>query len=570
MSVRALAAIFLGAGLLVLSCGPVPSSRPATTSPQASASGPTTLVVALPGEPRVLVTSLGLGNQPNLGGDVQGAVHRKLATLDDLGQVHPQLAVELPSQERGTWTIRPDGTMQTIYRLRRDVTWHDGVGLTARDFVFAATVTTDPELPLSLGKVSPYIGRIDTPDDYTLSIEWTQTYPFANGIVEDDLGPLPAHLLEAIYQTDKERLEQLPYWTREFIGVGPYRVAEWELGSHMVLRAYDAFYEGRPRIDTLVFRFIESAPTAVANLLAGTLDGAIPQTIDFQQAMFVKAEWERAGRKPVVLPQSVHWRTMAFQLRPEVANPRDLLDVRVRRALVHAIDRKAIVDTLFDGVAPISDAFLPPDDFRSEWVRDAVARYDYDPRRAQDLLTSAGWRRGPDGWTTTAGLRAIVPQWTTPGYETEVAIIADNWKAIGLGSDQVVLSPGEARDRQYVASFPAVMTTTFPISFQYWVQRHHGAACSTEANRWVGNNRGCYLNPERDRIANALNVAIDPSEQRTLYRELARVESEDVPALPLYFNVQLTVFRDGVTGVKRNTSPKTTATWNVTEWDIVR
>jgi len=112
------------------------------------------------------------------------------------------------------------------------------------------------------------------------------------------------------------------------------------------------------------------------------------------------------------------------------------------------------------------------------------------------------------------------------------------------------------------------MTTTFPINFQYWVQRHHGPACSTEANRWVGNNRGCYQNAERDRVANALNVAIDPGDQRRLFRDLARIESEDVPALPLYFNVQITLFRDGVTGVKRNTAPKTTATWNVAEWDV--
>ncbi|MBM2812611.1 MAG: extracellular solute-binding protein family 5 [Chloroflexi bacterium] len=139
---------------------------------------------------------------------------------------------------------------------------------------------------------------------------------------------------------------------------------------------------------------------------------------------------------------------------------------------------------------------------------------------------------------------------------------------MGISSEQIVLSPGEAQDRQYVASFPGVMTTTFPISFQYWITRHSGPGCSSEATRWTGDNRGCYQNAERDRVASALSVAIDPAEQRPLYRELARIESEDLPALPLYFNVQLTIFRDGVTGVKRNTMPKTTATWNIEEWDV--
>jgi len=79
-------------------------------------------------------------------------------------------------------------------------------------------------------------------------------------------------------------------------------------------------------------------------------------------------------------------------------------------------------------------------------VSDAVAVFDFDQRRAQELLTEAGWRRGPDGtWLTSAGSRANVAEWTTPGYEQEVAIIADNWKAIGIGADQVVLPPGKLR-----------------------------------------------------------------------------------------------------------------------------
>jgi len=212
---------------------------------------------------------------------------------------------------------------------------------------------------------------------------------------------------------------------------------------------------------------------------------------------------------------------------------------------------------------------MPPDDFRWEWVKDAVTTYEYDPRRAQEALTQAGWGTSPDGARlTSTGQRATVAQWTTPGYEPEVAIIADNWRTIGIGSDQVVLSTGEAQDRQYVASFPGVMTTTFPISFQHWIERHEGPSCPTEAKRWVGWNRGCYQNPDRDRVTSALKTAIEPSDQRALYREFARIESEDVPALPLYFNVQLTIFREGVIGAKRNTSPKTTATWNVEQWDL--
>ncbi|MPZ13038.1 MAG: hypothetical protein GEU73_01195 [Chloroflexi bacterium] len=286
----------IAVALMATSCAPL-GSAPAggqSTSPAAPSTDPKALGVALQGEPQVLITSLGLGNQPNLGGDVQGAMHQKLATLDDRGELHAQLAA-LPSQDNGDWVVRPDGTMQTTYRLRNDVTWHDGTPLTAKDFIFAHTVTTDPELPVSQGKVAIYIDGLDAPDDHTLVVQWSKTYPFANGIVEDDLGPLPGHLIEEVYRTDKERFQQLPFWTTGFVGVGPYQMDEWVLGSHMTVKAYDRFYAGRAKIDTITFRFVENAPTVVANLIAGALDGAIPAAMDFQQSFLVKTEWDILG-----------------------------------------------------------------------------------------------------------------------------------------------------------------------------------------------------------------------------------------------------------------------------------
>src|SRR6266516_2901625 len=84
-------------GLALIACAPVPvRSSPGRlpSEPPAPAPGGKSLTIALAGEPRVLVTTMGLGNQPNLGGDIRGAVHDQLATLDDRGLVHPKLATE--------------------------------------------------------------------------------------------------------------------------------------------------------------------------------------------------------------------------------------------------------------------------------------------------------------------------------------------------------------------------------------------------------------------------------------------------------------------------------------------
>src|SRR5439155_18902740 len=262
-------------------------------------------------------------------------------------------------------------------------------------------------------------------------------------------------------------------WTREFVGVGPYRLHDWEPGSHLVLKAYEGFYAGRAKIDTIIVRFLPDENAVVANLLAGAVDGSLARAIEFGQAIFVKREWERQGKRPVVVSQTTHWRLLEVQLRPELARPRALLEVGVRRGLLHAIDRQALVDTLLEGQAPPSDTFIPPDDLKWDWVKDVVATYPYDPRRAQEALIGAGWRRGEGsgrgegGWTNAAGEGVTIPLHTRPGQqsEQEIAIIADYWKALGLAVDQVILSAGEARDNRVIATFPGLAPTSNPLAF---------------------------------------------------------------------------------------------------------
>jgi peptide/nickel transport system substrate-binding protein len=400
-------------------------------------------------------------------------------------------------------------------------------------------------------------------------IHWRGTYPFANAIVEDDLGPLPAHLLEDVYRADKDRFLQLGYWSREFVGVGPYQIAGWEAGSHLTLKAFDSWYLGRPKVDTVIVRFIQSSQTVVANLLAGSIDGVIGSGIQFNEAMLVKETWERDGRQPLAIPQPTHWRWMTTQFR--VPNPPEITDLRIRKGLLHAIDRTAMVESLFAGQAPVADAFIPATDIAWDWISDAVVRYPFDRSRAQQLLADGGWRRGPDGvLLNAAGERATVTLWTTSGGqgEQELAIIADNWKSVGVDAQQHILGRAESDDHSVRSSFPSFETTSNPVQFRTWTTILTSAECPSEQTRWVGRNRGCYLNPQADRIVDGLNRAIDPADQRPLYRDFARLITEELPILPLYFPVRVTLFREGAAGVKGRAMPSGGETWNIHEWDI--
>jgi peptide/nickel transport system substrate-binding protein len=377
-------------------------------------------------------------------------------------------------------------------------------------------------------------------------------------------------LLESTYLADKERFQALPYWNREFIGLGPYRLAEWEPASHMVLRAYDGYYSGRPRIDSLTFRFIPSVPTVVANLLSGAVDGAIPPAIDFAQGSVVRSDWEHAGKQPLAVLQPMRYRTIAAQFRDP--QPREVLDARVRRAMLHAMDRQALADVLFAGQVPLADSFIPPDDVKWDWVKDVVPRYDYSRERALQLLAEVGWRPTADGAISDGdGRRINLSLWANPGEQEsqQLAIVGDQWKSLGFGIEQTVLSSGQARDNRYSAMFPAFAIDQLAVGAETTLLRFHSSNCPTEETRWTGPNAGCYRNPEHDRIIDGLRSTVDPDQQRQLYRSLVALQATDLPVLPLFFDVEMTLFRAGVVGVRGDTRPRTSATWNVTEWDIV-
>ena len=96
-----------------------------------------------------------------------------------------------------------------------------------------------------------------------------------------------------------------------------------------------------------------------------------------------------------------------------------------------------------------------------------------------------------------------------------------------------------------------------------------GSLCPSERTRWAGRNHGCYQSAEMDDTIAGLRSAIDPSEQEPLWRRMAQIHTQELPLLPLYFNVQVVIFREGVTGIKGDTKPRTSSMWNVHEWGLL-
>src|SRR4051794_30716726 len=356
--------------------GPSTSAVSVPASPSNDAA-PKSFVMAISAEPSTLGPFQVGGTSHQ--GPVYQVLHDFLVVHGDQGQAIPHLAEERPSQERGTWIVAPDGTMQTTWRLRRGAKWHDGTELTARDVIFGWRIASDRAVPWSRPALAWQITDMTAPDDHTVIMSWKSPFPFADNPEETTLDPLPAHILESVYQTDVQALVNAPYWTREFVGLGPFRLTGWEPGSHLDMQRVEDHYLGPAKIGRINVRFVTDANTMVANFLSGAVDVNVPSsTLTEQHWTTLKEQW----RDGEVIPNIDG--TFSFVAPNHRVAP--FGDVRVRRALAHGIDRVGVADAQLVPRNLIADGMVLPGTDHARQFKDRIQVYDYDPSRAIALL----------------------------------------------------------------------------------------------------------------------------------------------------------------------------------------
>jgi peptide/nickel transport system substrate-binding protein len=519
--------------------------------------------MAFPAEPPTLGPFTVVGSFYQL--SIYEIVHDFLLVYNDQGQPVPRLAPERPSLENGTWRVLPDGSMETTWRLRDGARWHDGVEFTAQDIVFGWKVANDRQVPWITRAVAEIVDDMRVPDSRTVVMHWKSTFALADRPGETALDPVPAHLLEPLWTTDPQGFVNSPYWTREFVGLGPFKLTAWDAGSHLELRALDAHYLGRPKISTIVVRFVTDQNTLVANLLSGTVDANVtPTNLSFEHWKVLREQWadgtmffDRSGSLQFVGP---NLRVAPFG------------DIRVRRGMTHGIDRAAVVDAQSIPRELIADTFLVPGSEKAQRLQPYVHVYDYDPARAQSLLEEAGWRRGADGLTRNAAGQAFEFEFRSTGPPpSALLVIADLWKAIGLQPNIAIPPPALSADAAYQADVKGVDASGYSIGFGSWRGRVHSAAIPTPETRYGGLNRTYYENPEVDALIDRFSATLVEADRERAEGEIIERVTRDAVFYPLYVRAQASSVRKGITGIKPIVDspglrqPQTT--WNVVEWD---
>jgi peptide/nickel transport system substrate-binding protein len=479
--------------------------------------------------------------------------------------VIPALAEPI-AVDRGTWVINPDGTMDTIWRLRPGVRWHDGAPFTSSDLMFTFEVTRAPGIPNAIPGLQLW-SSAESPDDTTFILHWKS--PFVMADRAPGLSPLPRHILETPYrQSELDTFLAHPWFQGGFVGLGPYRVDRFDVPVEVQLVAFDGYYQGRPPLDRVVVRFVQDYNTLVANIMSGAVDAVISPGVDIDVALDLRKRWEGTGHEVhIVREGTTDLRHLEVSFRPEGAQPRNfLLDLSVRQALFQAINRKELSDLKSAGHSPIADSWITPTQELRRQVESAIPAYPFDPARSARLLADAGWVRGADGLLVDPnpvgqGRPMDIKLWSSEGQNTakDMTLIATYWQALGAKTSTDVVPAALASDREYRSLLPGVKSLG-GIGFEALTSgRLHSRSIPAPENRWSGQNRGAYSSPQADAILDRLSVTIDANQQVELHRQLLAIAMVDLAIFPLYWEVQIYPVLKGVNNIQ-------TGVWNKLNW----
>jgi len=461
----------------------------------------------------------------------------------------PRLAEKVPSLDDGSIALQADGKERVTYTLRKDVTWQDGVPFTAQDMLFSFKEGMDPALPFVNREALNLVDAIEAPDDFTLVMTFKTPYYAAHTLGARMLWPLPRHLLQEPYDKfletkNPEDFTNLPYWTSNYVNLGPFRVTEFNPGDSIVFQAYDKFYLGRPKVDVLRIRTFSSENALFSNILAGTVDVYMDVALGPNLGFELVNQWEKPGNGNVHFI-SGNIRIVVPQVRPDLQKEPGNLDPRVRQALYYALDRDALAVALQGGHAEFAAyAMLTPDNPSFEAAKDGLRQYAYDPEKAKANLQQAGWRYNPDGSLVNAtdGRKFQTSLWSTQGSEQEIGAIADFWRRVGLEVEEFTIPAAFTRDNQYRASYPGWETTA--NADDAVLGRLDMPA--SPATRWAGTNRAGWDDPEAVRLVNAYRQAIRPQDQLQATKALSDYVAAQLPFMPFVYQADHLGARKGV------------------------
>ena len=420
-----------------------------------------------------------------------------------------------------------------IINLRKNVKWHDGKKFTAKDVVFTYNTILDPKVYNSIKSNYKEVKSVKAIDDYTIEVIYKKAYFKALEIWM--VGILPFHLLK------NEKNLMTSSFNKNPIGTGPYVLNSFEVGQNIKLKANDNYFEGRPKIDELLYKFIPNTNTSFLFLKQKKLDlaGLTPLQIDRQIGDNFKKDFK------IIEKTSFSYSYVGLNLKNE-----KFKDIRIRKALSLAINRQELVDILFFGHGKVCNGpFLPGSFAYNEEVKPIVPNI----QEAKKLLKELGYDKNnpftfeivTNTGNDTRINAAQILQYQLSKADINMKIRVMEWQAFL----NTIVHP-----RNYEAILLGWSLALMPDAYPLW----HSSSDKTGRFNFVG-----YSNKEVDKLIEKGSTTINRKELSKIYKSIFKKITDDLPYLFLYIPNSITVVNNKI----KNIEPAFTGiTHNQKDW----
>lgn len=486
------------------------------------------------------------------------AVGRPLAILDPQGQWQAQLATKIPSLENGLAKRMTEGgkkKIQATWQIQKQAKWSDGQPVVCADFALSLEVANNENVGVSAR------------DDYTLveKITWTDQAPQSCLFTYSEdrwdffqLGrffPLPSHIERAVF--DKSKTEKQGYDknttyaknpTQPGLYNGPYQVTEVSPGSHVVLTPNPHFFGQKPYFNKVVIKVIPNTGTLEANLLSGGIHMVGPIGFSLDQGLDFDARTKSKG----LALKTLYKPSLSYEHIDLDLDVPALQSKQVRQALLYGMDRKKMIEAFFGGQQPIAHHPVTPLDPWYPKNNKQVKVYEYDRKKASELLDQAGWKlNAEDGYRYKNKEKLSLRLMTTSGNksrETVQAFLQSQWKDIGVDvtikNEPARVLFGETMKKRLHDGLSMYAWTVLPErSMRPFL---HSASIPTEKNGWSGRNVMGWTNKKADRAMDKIDSEFNPNARKKWALEILKAYTEDVPVLPLFYRTDVAVAPAGL------------------------
>jgi len=448
--------------------------------------------------------------------DINHLIYSSLLYFDDRGLPQPALAE--------SWGISLDGTVYN-FSLHTDAKWHDGKPVTSADVLFTIDLLRNPDLPIP-EDLRSFWDAIESNalDDHTLQFRLPEPFsPFLDYLT---VGILPSHLLGGL---TSEGLIGDPFNAHP-IGSGPYRfeqlIVEDGRIAGVTLTAFESYYEERPFIDQIIFRYYDTALQALTAYQAGEIQGISKITAEILPEALKSPNLDLyTGRLPEL--------SMIF-LNLDNAQLPFFQDSSIRHALLMGINRQWMVDHVLNSQAAIADGPI----FPNTWAYyERISHIDYMPDQALKLIKEAGYTIPAEGGNIRANEDDVFFSFTLIHPEGEPYIslaqtIQQNWGDLGISVklqavpyDELINNYLEPRDYEAILVDINLSQSPDPDPYPFWHQ--------TQVKN--GQNYAMWNDHQASEYLEQGRILVDPEERTRLYRNFQVRFVNEMPALPLFY-----------------------------------